>query len=139
MWSAGLLLSVALTGGVAGVSVNVQDLTVDGLRLKDLSCSLDRGGLFASALVAGALAKEKKRLDACVPSGAAFQLEWTWSGGKASKAQAKEASVLSKTGCVESVVMAVPAPANGTCRATVLVGEAAAADAAVQQMKPVAK
>jgi hypothetical protein len=133
------VLSAALSVGLAGVNVNVSDLTVDGLTLKNLRCSLDSGGLFASALVVGALAKEKKALDACVPAGAAVELEWTWSGSTASKAEAKRASVGKKAACVAAVVMAVPAPANGTCRATVLVGEPAAAAAAVEQMTPVPK
>jgi len=136
---ASVVLPWTLSLAIAGVNVNVSDLTVDGLTLKNLSCSLDSGGLFASALVVGALAKEKKALDACVPAGAAVELEWTWSGGKASKAEAKRASVVKKASCVTSVVMAVPAPANGTCRATVLVGEPTAAAAAVEQMKPVPK
>ena len=133
------VLPWALSVGLAGVNVNVSDLTVDGLTLKDLSCSLDSGGLFASALVVGALAKEKTSLDACAPGGAAVELEWTWADGKASKAEAKRASGVEKAACVASVVMAVPAPANGTCRATVLVGEPTAAAAAVAQMQPVSK
>ena len=137
--SSGICAAVVLATSLAGVNVNVQDLTVDGLRLKDLHCSLDSGGLFASALVVGALAKEKQRLDACAPAGAAFQLEWTWAGGTASKAEAKQASMPKKAGCVQSALMAVAAPANGTCRAIVLVGEATAADAAVKRMNPVSK
>ena len=133
------VFSAVLTIGLAGVNVNVSDLTVDGLTLKNLSCALDAGGLFASALVVGALAKEREALDACVPAGAAVELEWTWSGGAASKAEALRASMVNKAPCVAAVVMAVPAPANGTCRATVLVGEPAIAAAAVAQMKPVPK
>jgi len=136
-WSG--LSALVLAAGVAGVNVNVADITADGLTVKKLSCTLDSGGLFASALVVGALAKEKTALDACAPTGAAVELKWTWSGGKASKATATRASSPKKAGCVVAAVMSVPAPTNGSCQAIVLVGEGEAAAAAVDQMKPVAK
>ena len=69
-----LLASVAQ----AETSVSVDSLSVDGLSVRALSCTLERGGLLASALVVGALASKKTELDACAPQGAAFSVSWAW-------------------------------------------------------------
>ena len=62
----------------AETTVSVDNLSVDGLQVRALHCTLDRGGLLASAMVVGALAAEKATIDTCGAPGAALTIRWTW-------------------------------------------------------------
>jgi hypothetical protein len=120
---------------VAQTKINVGSMTVNGVQVRDLSCSLKSGGLMATMLVVGALAKEKKALDSCGPDGAAFRAEWTWAGGKTASAKMLASTLKAKDACVLAVVKKTTGT-DGACTATILTGESKAAGAAADTLKP---
>jgi len=126
-----LLLSVAF----AGAQVTIDEMTVDGLSMKSLSCSLERGGLFGPMVVVAAVAGNDEALDTCAPGGAAFKASWTWKGGKTVAVDITEASDPTRANCVEEALKSVTADLEGTCTAVILVGDETAARAAA--LKPV--
>jgi hypothetical protein len=117
-------LLLALTA-LAGVAVSVDRLTVDGLELRTLRCDLTSGGLLAPVAVAGALAAQRPALDACAPTGAAFELSWTWGPTPAHKVV--RSSLPAADACVAKALAAAKPAATGTCSGVVLVGDPAAA------------
>ncbi len=133
-------IALALTCGLiapsalAETKLNAQKMTVDGLEVRNLSCTLKQGGMFALMSLVGALAKEKKALDACAPTGAAFAVEWAFSGGTVSAAKVARASVDGKAGCVEKALKAQKPTDAGTCTALVLTGTPAEAQKAADKL-----
>ena len=128
------LLLTTLTA-TAGTTVSVGSLSVDGLEVRDLSCNLEKGGLLASAMVVGALAAQKSALDACAPEGGAWRASWTWSGGALTDLTIPSASAPDKNACIEGALRAVTSDLVGTCEATLLVGDLAAAEAAAATLQ----
>lgn len=127
------LLLPARAGGATRVSV--ESLNVDGVEVRDLACELDEGGMFAVMAVVGALAKQKKALDACAPAGAAFHTTWTWSGGKTAAVEVKRSSLPPKDACVARALRAAGSGPAGTCEAIVLAGAAKGAQAAADELR----
>jgi hypothetical protein len=119
----------------ADTNVTVGKMTVDGQEVRELKCSLKNAGFLAVATVVGALAKQKKGLDACVPGGAAFQVEWKWDGGKAKDISVVKSSAKGKNKCFAAAVAKATANAEGTCSAIVLVGKSEAAGKAADALK----
>lgn len=107
----------------ADATVRVGSLSADGLEVKDLSCKLKAGGLFAGLMVVGALAKSKKALDACAPQGAAFATDVVFAGGKIASAQVKASSDPAKSACVSRVLEKTRTDLGGTCSLVLLVGK----------------
>src|SRR5512137_1530251 len=95
---------VFATTAAADTNVTVGKMTVDGQEVRELKCSLKKAGLLALATVVGALSKQKKALDACVPGGAAFRVEWKWDGGKARDVVVTKSSAKGKDKCVAAAV-----------------------------------
>lgn len=126
----GVLVLVA-AAATAQTRVTVKKMTVDGLEVHDLSCSLTKGGLFATAAVVGALAKKKKAFDACHPAGAAFAVEVAW--GTSPTAKVTRASKKAKSACMVKALRATKGPA-GSCTAVILVGASAAARKAAKTL-----
>ncbi len=124
------LLSLLSGPALAGVTVQVDALEVDGLAVKTLHCELQSGGLFASAMVVGTLSHHKTDLDACAPAGGAVQATWTWSQGKASGVEVPRGSPESAAACVSKVLTSMDAELSGSCKAVVLLGEREAAEKA---------
>lgn len=104
--------------------------------MRDLSCELTSGGMFASMLAVSSLAKQKSAFDACHPEGAAYAVSWTWTGGKTTDAKLVKASVAGKETCVQAALTAVTADLAGTCTATVLGGAGVAAAAGLEKLTP---
>ena len=119
----------------ADATVAVDTLSVDGLEVRALQCRLESGGLFASAMVVGALSKQKPALDACAPQGAAFRIGWTWAGG-GTTVRTITGSAPDKTDCISAVLKTIQAPSGGACEAVLLVGQPAAAAAAAEALPP---
>jgi hypothetical protein len=119
----------------AQTNVTVGKMTVDGQEVRELKCSLKNAGFLAVATVVGALAKQKKALDACVPAGAAFRVEWKWDGGKAKDVSVVKSSATGKNKCFAAAVAKATSTAEGTCSAIVLVGKAEAAGKAADGLK----
>lgn len=133
-----LVTMLAGSVAIARSSLKVGSMSVNDLTVLDLACELDNGGMFAVMGVVGALAKQKKALDACVPAGAAFRVSWTWAGGKATRVEVLAASEPAKSACVQKAVQLTTTDTVGDCRAVVLVGASAAAKSAASKL-PAAK
>lgn len=131
-----VLAVLVLAGGArADTNVTVGKMTVDGQEVRDLKCSLKKGGFFAVAGVVGALSKQKKALDACHPGGAAFQVEWKFEGDKTKDVVVVKSSAKAKNKCVVAALGKTKAPSEGTCSAVVLVGKSEAAGKAADGLK----
>ena len=125
-----LILLMLPTLATAGTTVDVDSLSVDGLPIRDLHCDLTQGGLFASVAVAGVLAEKKTAFDACAPDGAAVTLSWRWDGGATHDVRAGSSAPEGASACVRTAMTTIQSPQSGTCRATLLVGDADAAQRA---------
>lgn len=113
-----LLASLAL----AETTVSVDNLSVDGLQVSALRCTLDRGGLLASAMVVGALAAQKETLDRCAPPGTPVTIRWTWADDT-TVTHIDDQEVTTEH-CVYKALRPISPPSRGSCTATVLLGEA---------------
>ncbi len=130
------VLALLVGTAQADVQVSVSELTVDGLQVRSLKCTLDKGGLLAAATVVGSLAQQDSALDACSPEGAAFSVQWTW--GDASEVSVLASSRPEANACIQAALKTTTSSLNGQCTAVVLVGdEAAAAAAAATTLSPV--
>jgi len=114
--------------------VNVASITADGQTVRNLSCKLESAGLLAVIQIVGTLAKQKRALDGCAPAGGAFQVKWSWSGGKASDVAVLKSSAASKAACVARALKLTRSELAGSCRAIVLVGDQAAANKAADAL-----
>jgi len=136
--SAGVAAVLATTlvsaGAAAGTRVSVGSMTVDGVEVRDLVCDLEDGGMFAVMAVVGALAKQKKKLDACAPAGAAFQTAWTWEGGKTAAVEVRRSSLPAKDACIAKALKAAGSGPTGRCEALVLAGKPKAARKAAEEL-----
>lgn len=106
----------------AETTVSVDNLSVDGLQVRALHCTLDRGGLLASAMVVGALAAEKSTIDTCGAPGAALTIRWTW-GADTTVTHVDDQPVTPEH-CLYKALRPIQPPSKGTCSATVLIGAA---------------
>jgi len=125
-----LLAALALT--LSSISINVNGLEVDGQRVSALECELESGGFLASAIVASSLSQQKTALDACAPAGGAYEATWTWGAGATVDVLRGEPA--EGVGCIKKALEAVESDLNGTCKATILVGDPAGADAALTRL-----
>lgn len=119
----------------AGMSLNVESMTVDGLEIRDLSCEITSGGLFASAEIASGLAKQKASFDQCVaPAGAAFRMQWSVAGGPATGTTVLQSTAPAADKCMVAAFAAVSSTSVASCEGTILAGDATQAAAAAVQL-----
>ena len=116
----------------AEVQVSVGEISVDGLSVRSLECTLDKGGFLAAATVVGSLAQQEAALDACAPEGAAFAIRWTW--GISAEASVTAASKASASDCIQAALTSTSSSLNGQCSAVILVGDEVAAAAAAEPL-----
>lgn len=135
---AGGLTAVLLWGSVAAAKFNISlgSLSADGQEVRNLSCSLDSGGLFAGLAVVGTLAKQKRALDACAPEGAAFSVQFTFADGGAKQAKVLASSAKGKDACVSRALSRLRTDLVGTCSAIILAGNSTAARKAADGLAP---
>lgn len=119
----------------AGTTLNVGELSADGLTVLDMTCELDQGGFLASAMVVGALAKQKKALDACAPQGAATRASFKWEGTKTGGISVLATSDEKAGKCVAKALGQVKAAMGGQCTVTILSGPTDKAKAAAAGLK----
>ena len=124
------------TPALAGGTLSVDSLSVDGLELRAMSCTLDQQLLLGPVTVAAALASQKAALDACAPGGEAFQVTFQWASPPS--ATVDRASAKSAAPCVQKALAAVAPPVAGTCTVVVLTGPTPAAEAARERMQGLA-
>jgi hypothetical protein len=130
-----IALVLASSPVYAGTKLNVGELSADGLTVLDMTCELDQGGFLASAMVVGALAKQKKALDACGPQGAATRASFKWEGAKTSEISVLAASDDKAGKCVAKTLGKVKAAMGGQCTVTILSGPTDKAKAAAASLK----
>ena len=123
-----LALLIGVSPAHSEAQVSVSSMSVNGLDVRALQCTLDKGGFLAAATVVGSLAQQDVALDACAPEGAAFAVKWTW--GAASEASVTGSSRADADACIQAVLKTTTSTLNGQCTAVILVGEAVAAEAA---------
>jgi len=111
----------ATVAPVAGANLHVGSMTADGLTIDDLSCKADGLGLFGALVVVGSLSKHKKALDACSAGGDRARVEWAAAAGKMSQVKVK-AKTPAVEKCLTKVLASAPAPFEGTCAATLVLG-----------------
>ena len=129
------VLAVLIGVAQAEVQVSVAEMSVDGLAVRALECTLDKGGFLAAATVVASLAQQDAALDACAPEGAAFAVKWTWGSG--AEAAVTASSKAAASDCIQAALTSTSSALNGQCTAVILVGdEAAAAAAAVPLLQP---
>ncbi len=136
--AASILSAALLWSGIAAAKFNISmgSLSADGQEVRNLSCSLDGGGLFAAVAVVGALAKQKSGLDACAPQGAAFTVQFTFADGGAKEAKVLAGTAKGKEACVSHALTRIRTDLSGQCTAVVLVGSAEAARKAADTLAP---
>ncbi|MGC4117434.1 MAG: hypothetical protein QM765_23310 [Myxococcales bacterium] len=129
-----LLLVLPAIATAASTELSVESLAANGQQVRDLTCRLSEGGMFAMVGVVAALAEQKRTIDACAPEGAAFKVKWTWSA-KPTDAQVEKASLPKAKSCVEKALRATRGPTAGTCTGIVLAGPVDAAEKAAEPMR----
>ena len=126
-------LLTLLSTAQADLTLSLDTLSVDGLEVRDLSCTIKQGGLLASTMVVGALAGQKTDFDASAPAGSAFRLDWSWDS-EATVHQVSGGTPAQQT-CITEALQAISPPTQGRCAIILLAGEPAAAKAAAAAMQ----
>src|SRR5262245_41467395 len=119
----------------ASSTVDVGQMEVNGQEVRNVKCTLGEGGIFAIMGFVGQLANHKETLDACVPAGAAFRLEWKWVGGKTKKGKVAASRAKPKNAGVVTAMQKTTANAKGSCSAVILVGDATGAGKAADALQ----
>lgn len=128
--------AVVCGSAAAATRLDVTQLTVDGLAVRDLVCELESGGLLAAASVVGALAKEREGLAKCGPAGEAARVAFRWTGAKTSEIKVVGASKPAVGACVAKVLTKVVPAQTGTCTATLLTADNEAGKKAAAALAP---
>lgn len=97
-------------------------LAMHGLRMVDLSCRMPAVGPMALAEAVEAVAAHKAAIDACAPGGEAPRVSWAWQGRRATQVKVQGGGPKVES-CVRRAVERSRADLEGTCTATVLVGD----------------
>ncbi|HZS36197.1 MAG TPA: hypothetical protein VFF06_05195 [Polyangia bacterium] len=118
-----LTLGLTHAGAARADNVSVGSITADGQTVRNLSCELESSGMLALLQVVGTLAKQKRALDACTPSGGAFLVKWAWADGKAASVEVTRSSASAKSACVAKALKLTRSDLTGSCQALVLVGK----------------
>lgn len=116
-------LAIALTS-------TASSLMIGGLRMVELSCRMPSVGPMALAEAVEAVAAHKAAIDACAPAGAAPRVSWAWQGRRATQVKVQGAGPKVEA-CVKRAVERSRADLEGTCAATVLVGDPTGAQQAL--------
>ena len=130
-----LLFAALLAPALAGTDINVEEMNVDGLVVRELKCSLASGGFMGPITVVGTLAQQRTAIDACTPTGGAFRATWTWTGGKVASTKVDQSSPAAKSACFQAALQAAVPSLDGSCSALVLAGEKAGAETAAASLK----
>lgn len=99
----------------SGMTLNIRELTADGLTLRNLSCSGVKNGMGAGLMIVSALSQQKTALEACEPT-RNVSLTWTVEGSTMNQAEATSDEE-GPAQCVQTILAATPMP-DGDCTAT---------------------
>jgi hypothetical protein len=145
LWAAavGLVLTAGPGLAEARSTLKVGSMTVNGLTLKNLKCTLDRSGFLVAMTVVGTLAKRKKSFHRCARKGAAFAVEFQWAGRRTRRAKVKYAVGSRAKKCVRKALLRLRPALTGRCTAILLTGKKKASQAAavklIQKLKKLRK
>jgi len=126
---------VQVSKDASGTRLEIDQFEVDGAKAVALRCTLDKLPFMGTVLLVPAVGAGVKQAQTCATGGAAARTSWTWEGTSTTgvKVEASQGSV--KADCVVKALQSMQAVGQGTCQAVVLMGDRAAAEAAVGQLK----
>lgn len=127
MLGVGALFVIAASAPAAraDATVSMGSISADGVRLDDVSCALDGGGLFGGLAVIAGLAKARAAIDACVAEPLGFSTTLTFRAGR-TRAQIGAGGTAAQRACLERALAKAPATVEGRCTATLRTGPPAA-------------
>lgn len=131
-----MLLLLLVWSAVAGMTLNMDTVAVNGVELRAVRCELNSGGLLASIGVVASVAEQKAALDACAPAGAAAQVGWTWKDGKAAETTVQRIEGSAQSACIQAALKRTVSGIDGVCQAVILLGPAEAATKAADVLVP---
>lgn len=125
---AALALAIALAFVFAPIvaqagTLKVRSMTVNGLKVVNLRCTLKGGGFMAAMVVVSGLAKQKKALQRCSKGKQTVQAAWRYAGGRIKGAKVKKASNGKVKRCVAKALGKVKSgKLSGSCSAGIVIG-----------------
>lgn len=131
-----MLLLFLLSQAPAGMTLEADSMSADGVTIRHLSCDLNSGGFLALIGVVSSIAGQKPALAACAPAGGAFALDWTWSQGRTAAVTIGNSSLPGKNACVQTAMRATTSGVDGICKGILLIGDAAGAEKAADALLP---
>lgn len=124
-----------IAAALAGSEVSIGSMTVNGLEMRDVSCTLQGFDFTWMLKLQQALADSKTAGDACVPEGAAVRVRWDWKGrATAAPSLVKTSANPKQQKCLAKVLTLEAAPLDATCELTLLYGEPEAARTAAEAL-----
>ncbi|MCA9671102.1 MAG: hypothetical protein KC503_36140 [Myxococcales bacterium] len=103
------------------ITIKVGSMTVNGMRVKNLKCTLVNGGFLAAAKVVGALAKKRKALRACARGKKVRpRVSWRFKARSVTHVKVRNVARPKVRGCVARVMLGVRVGLSGSCTATLL-------------------
>lgn len=120
---------------IAG-DLNVGSLSVDGLEVRELHCTMENVNFLSGMQTVAALSARKADFDACAPEGAAFTVKWTWGDKGTSNVAVVSSSKPAANACVQKALVKASSDLRGSCDAMILAGDPTAAAAAAATLRP---
>jgi hypothetical protein len=114
-------LCISTSVASADATVSLGSLTADGVRLDDVSCTLDGAGLFGGLAVVATLSKQRAAIDACAPEPLRFAMALTFRGGRTS-ARISDGGTAAQRACLERALARASATVEGRCTAVLRTG-----------------
>ncbi len=112
---------------VISLTSSVPSITINELTLKELSCRLPTQGPWALAEVTETLARQKRALDACAPSGGVASVSWTFTPRSTREIVFRDGDRRTQQ-CVRKAMKRVRSGLDGTCSAVMLLGDPGGAE-----------
>lgn len=131
-----MLLLLLVWSALAGMTLNMETVAVNGVELRAVQCELNSGGLVASIGVVASVAEQKAALDACAPAGAAARVGWTWKDGKVAETSVQRVEGTAQASCIQAALKRTVSGIDGVCQAVILLGPAEAAAKAADVLVP---
>lgn len=119
-----------LVATLAAGDLNVESMSVDGLEVRNLACTLEEVNFLSGMMTVAALAARKADFDACAPEGAAFTVRWTRGEKGNLEATVLGSSKPAANACMQKALVKASGDLKGTCTTTILAGEPGAAASA---------
>ena len=104
-------------------TLKVGSMTVNGLEVVNLRCTLKGGGFMAAMVVVSGLAKQKKALQRCSKVKQTVRASWRYAGGKIKGAKVSKATNGKVKRCVAKALGKVKSgKLRGSCSAGIVIG-----------------